>query len=245
MTFTPDFAPARVVASPNHDERKSAIDILLLHYTGMKSGEAACARLCDPIPKVSAHYLVYEDGRVDQLVPEARRAWHAGAGSWHGMTDINSRAIGVEIVNPGHDFGYRDFPDVQIEAVIELCRDILKRHPIPATRVLAHSDIAPERKQDPGEKFPWARLAAADVGRWIEPMPIGTDTGLKPGDRGAQVADLQRALARFGYAADVTHVYDTSTAEIITAFQRHFRPARVDGLADVSTRNTLARLLAK
>jgi len=129
--------------------------------------------------------------------------------------------------------------------VIELCRDILKRHPIPATRVLAHSDIAPERKQDPGEKFPWARLAAADVGRWIEPMPISTDTGLKPGDRGAQVADLQRALARFGYAADVTHVYDTSTAEIITAFQRHFRPARVDGLADVSTRNTLARLLAK
>jgi N-acetylmuramoyl-L-alanine amidase len=244
MTFTPDFAPARVVASPNHDERTSAIDILLLHYTGMKSGEAACARLCDPVVKVSSHYLVHEDGRLDQLVPEARRAWHAGVGSWHGMTDINSRAIGIEIVNPGHDFGYRDFPDLQIEAVIALCRDILKRHPIPATRVLAHSDIAPGRKQDPGEKFPWARLAAAGIGRWVEPMPIGADTGLQPGDRGAQVADLQRALARFGFAADVTHVYDPSTADIVTAFQRHFRPARVDGLADASTRNTLARLLA-
>jgi N-acetylmuramoyl-L-alanine amidase len=245
MTFTPDFAPARVVASPNHDERKGAIDILLLHYTGMKSGEAACARLCDPVVKVSSHYLVYEDGRVDQLVSESRRAWHAGAGSWQGMTDINSHAIGIEIVNPGHDFGYRDFPDLQIETVIGLCGDILARRPIPATRVLAHSDIAPARKQDPGEKFPWARLAAAGIGRWIEPMPIGNDAPLKAGDRGAQVADLQRALARFGYAADVTHVYDTSTAEIVTAFQRHFRPERVDGLADVSTRNTLARLLAK
>jgi N-acetylmuramoyl-L-alanine amidase len=245
MTFAPDFAPARVVASPNHDERKGAIDILLLHYTGMPSAEAACARLCDPVAKVSSHYLVYEDGDVDQLVPESRRAWHAGLASWHGAIDINARAIGIEIVNPGHAFGYRDFPDPQIEAVIALCRDILARHPIPAARVLAHSDIAPERKQDPGEKFPWARLAAAGIGRWIEPMPIGADTALKPGDRGAQVADLQRALARFGYAADVTHLYDTTTADIVTAFQRHFRPARVDGLADVSTRNTLARLLAK
>ncbi len=244
MTFTPDFAPARVIASPNHDERKSAVDMLLLHYTGMTSGEAARERLCDPAVKVSSHYLVYEDGSVDQLVPEARRAWHAGLGSWHDMTDINSHAIGIEIVNPGHANGYRDFPDAQIATVIALCRDILARHAIPPMRVLGHSDVAPARKEDPGEKFPWARLAVAGIGRWIEPMPIGTDAALKPGDRGAQVADLQRALARFGYAADVTHVYDATTAEIVTAFQRHFRPERVDGLADASTRNTLARMLA-
>jgi len=244
MTFTPDFRAARVVASPNHDDRQSAIDILLLHYTGMKSGEAACQRLCDPAAKVSSHYLVYEDGRVDQLVPEARRAWHAGLASWHGATDINARAIGIEIVNPGHELGYQDFPDVQIEAVIALCRDILARHDILPARVLGHSDIAPARKQDPGEKFPWARLSAAGIGRWIEPVPIGADTALKPGDRGAQVADLQRALARFGYAADITNLYDSATAEVVTAFQRHFRPERVDGLADISTRNTLARLLA-
>jgi len=244
MTFTADFSAARVVASPNHDERKSAIDILLLHYTGMTSGEAALARLCDPVVKVSSHYLVYEDGRIDQLVPETRRAWHAGLASWHGATDINSHAIGIEIVNPGHELGYPDFPAMQIEAVIALCRDILARHDILPARVLGHSDIAPGRKQDPGEKFPWARLAAAGIGRWIEPMPIGTDAALKPGDRGAQVADLQRALARFGYAADITNLYDSATAEVVTAFQRHFRPERVDGRADISTRNTLARLLA-
>jgi N-acetylmuramoyl-L-alanine amidase len=244
MTFAPDYRGARVVPSPNHNERRRAIDLLLLHYTGMQSAEAARARLRDPAAKVSSHYLVYEDGAIDQLVPEARRAWHAGLGTWKGAEDINSNSIGIEIVNPGHLFGYRDFPDVQIEAVIALCRDILARHPIPAARVLGHSDIAPERKQDPGEFFPWKRLAAAGIGRWIEPAPIGDDTGLKPGDRGPQVTDLQRALARFGYAADITNLYDTPTAEIVAAFQRHFRPARVDGVADASTRRTLARLLA-
>jgi N-acetylmuramoyl-L-alanine amidase len=244
MTFAPDYRGARVVPSPNHDERKRGIDILLLHYTGMQSAEAASVRLRDPVAKVSSHYLVYEDGAIDQLVPEARRAWHAGLGSWHGASDLNSRSIGIEIVNPGHFFGYRDFPDPQIETVVALCRDILGRHPIPAARVLGHSDIAPERKQDPGELFPWKRLSAAGIGRWIEPAPIGDDVGLKPGDRGPQVTELQRALARFGYAADITNLYDTATTEIVTAFQRHFRPARVDGVADASTRGTLARLLA-
>jgi N-acetylmuramoyl-L-alanine amidase len=243
MTFTPDFTTARVRPSPNHDERKAAIDILLLHYTGMKSAEDALARLTDTAAKVSSHYLVYEDGCIDQLVPEARRAWHAGASSWHRATDINSHAIGIEIVNPGHEFGYRDFPDAQIEAVIALCRDIVARQKIPRERVLAHSDIAPARKEDPGERFPWARLAAAGIGRWIEPVPIHAGTTLKAGDRSATVAELQRALARFGYAADVTNVYDEATEKIVTAFQRHFRPARVDGIADYSTVATLRRLL--
>jgi N-acetylmuramoyl-L-alanine amidase len=243
MTFTSDFKPANVSPSPNHDERKRAIDMLVLHYTGMKSGEDALARLTDAAAKVSSHYLVHEDGRIDQLVPEARRAWHAGLSSWQGVTDINSCSIGIEIVNPGHEFGYRDFPDAQVEAVISLCRDIIARHDIPSARVLAHSDIAPERKQDPGEKFPWARLAASGVGLWVEPSPLTEGTTLKPDDRGPLVAELQRALARFGYAADVTHLYDRTTTEIATAFQRHFRPARVDGLADRSTVATLQRLL--
>ena len=186
---------------------------------------------------------LYEDGRIDQLVPEARRAWHAGVSSWKGATDINSHAIGIEIVNPGHEFGYRDFPDAQIDAVIALCRDIVTRHDIPPERVLAHSDVAPARKEDPGERFPWARLADAGIGRWIEPAPIHAGTTLKIGDRGSTVAELQRALFRFGYAADVTNLYDQATAEIVTAFQRHFRPARVDGIADYSTVTTLRRLL--
>jgi N-acetylmuramoyl-L-alanine amidase len=243
MTFVPDFKTARVKPSPNHDERKSAIDMIVLHYTGMASGEEALERLGDAAAKVSSHYLVHEDGGIDQLVPEARRAWHAGLSSWKGVTDINSCSIGIEIVNPGHEFGYRDFPDAQIDAVIALCRDVLARRKIPSARVLAHSDIAPARKQDPGEKFPWARLAAAGVGLWIEPAPFREGTTLRPDDRGPMVAELQRALARFGYPADVTHLYDRTTTEIVTAFQRHFRPARVDGLADRSTFATLQRLL--
>jgi N-acetylmuramoyl-L-alanine amidase len=245
MTFTADFKDvARVVPSPNHDARTTPIDILLLHYTGMKSAEDALARLTDPAAKVSSHYLVYEDGRIEQLVAEARRAWHAGVASWKGETDINSRSIGIEIVNPGHEFGYRDFPGAQIEAVIALCRDIVARHAIRPERVLAHSDVAPARKQDPGERFPWARLAAAGVGFWVKPDPIVEGYTLRPDDLGEDVAELQRMLARLGYAAEVTGFYDKPTASLVTAFQRHFRPARVDGLADISTWGTLARLAA-
>ena len=243
MTFTPDHKDARVVPSPNHDARATPIDILLLHYTGMKTAEAALARLTDPAAKVSSHYVVHEDGRIDQLVPEARRAWHAGLASWKDATDVNSRSIGIEIVNPGHDFGYRDFPDAQIDAVIALGRDILARHGIAKARVLAHSDVAPARKQDPGEKFPWARLAAAGVGLWVEPTPIASGGAIDLEARGAHVAELQRMLARFGYAADITHRYDKPTREVIIAFQRHFRPARVDGVTDTSTLDTLRRLL--
>ena len=205
MTFRPTSNRRTRKPSPNHDERKSAVDMIVLHYTGMMSGDAACERLCDPAAKVSSHYLVYEDGHTDQLVAEARRAWHAGLSSWQGVTDINSCSVGIEIVNPGHEYGYRDFPAAQIDAVIALCRDIVARHKIPAARVLAHSDIAPARKQDPGEKFPWDRLAAAGIGLWVAPSPFKEGTALKLDDRGPQVAELQRALAAFGYAADITN----------------------------------------
>jgi N-acetylmuramoyl-L-alanine amidase len=243
MTFIPDFKLAQAKPSPNHDARTAPIDILLLHYTGMRSGEAACKRLRETDSKVSAHYLAYEDGRIDQLVPEARRAWHAGISSWKGETDINSRSIGIEIVNPGHEFGYRDFPEAQIEAVIALCRDIVARYRIPSERVLAHSDIAPGRKQDPGERFPWDRLAASGIGLWIAPTPISEGDALVPTQRGEDITMLQTMLAKFGYAAELTGLYDEATRDIVTAFQRHFRPARVDGVADRSTIETLRRLL--
>jgi N-acetylmuramoyl-L-alanine amidase len=238
----PDVKDARALPSPNHNDRKHAIDMIVLHYTA-QTGADALARLCDPIAKVSSHYLVYEDGRIDQLVPEARRAWHAGVSMWEGEHDINSRSIGIEIVNPGHDGGYPDFPEAQIDAVIALCRDIIARRNIRADRVVAHSDIAPARKQDPGEKFPWARLAAAGVGLWVEPAPVTEARVLKIGAQGDEVADLQRLFARYGYGIEASGHYDAATAEVVTAFQRHFRPARVDGVADVSTRETLRRLL--
>ena len=230
--------------SPNHDARAARIDMIVLHYTGMTDADAALARLCDPAAKVSSHYLVYEDGAVTQLVPEAQRAWHAGVSSWNGVTDINSCSIGIEIDNPGHEFGYPDFPKGQIDAVIALCRDIIARHAIPAARVLAHSDVAPGRKNDPGEKFSWSKLAATGVGLWVEPSRIVPGPELDPGDRGEVISHLQSMLKEFGYGLDVTGTFDTATADVVTAFQRHFRPARVDGIADHSTTETLRRLLA-
>lgn len=232
--------------SPNHDERKAdAVDFLILHYTGMTSGPEALARLCDPDAKVSAHYLVEEDGRVFQLVDEKRRAWHAGVSAWDGMGDLNSRSVGVEIVNPGHEFGYRAFPDAQIMAVEALCLAILSRHPIPAAHVLGHSDIAPDRKRDPGERFPWRRLAAAGIGLWpadVEtPSPWPT---LGPGGKGASVVALRERLARFGYPLAGGEAYDRALRDVVTAFQRHWRPARVDGIADQDTLATLKSLLA-
>src|SRR3954467_5121679 len=153
--------------SPNHDDRGgAAIDMLVLHYTGMQTAEPALARLCDPAAKVSAHYTIDEDGTVYAHVPEDRRAWHAGVSHWAGISNVNARSIGIELVNPGHEYGYREFPEAQIAALIELCGGILQRHPIPAARVLGHSDVAPARKEDPGELFPWQRLAKAGIGVW-------------------------------------------------------------------------------
>jgi N-acetylmuramoyl-L-alanine amidase len=232
--------------SPNHNERDPAkpVDILLLHYTGMASGEAAVGWLCNPASKVSSHYVVFEDGRTVQLVDEARRAWHAGKSSWAGETDINTRSVGIEIVNPGHEFGYRPFPDVQIEAVIALCRGIISRHPIPPERVLAHSDVAPLRKEDPGELFPWQQLFEAGVGHWVPPVPVAPGPFLHAGDHGLGVGALKQRFRRYGYGIGEDSQFDAGTEAVVTAFQRHFRPARVDGVADVSTVATLDRLAA-
>jgi N-acetylmuramoyl-L-alanine amidase len=245
----PEFPPdsslvERVVPSPNHDERKGGEpDIILLHYTGMQTADEALKRLCDTEARVSSHYFVFENGSIVQLVPEARRAFHAGVSSWEGQTDINSRSIGIEIVNPGHDFGYPEFPRRQIAAVIALCRSIVTRRNIRRDRILAHSDVAPSRKQDPGEKFPWKLLAESGVGLWVEPAPITDWLSLVPGDTGDTVKDLQKALVEFGYGVAVTGTYDDATKQVVTAFQRRFRPAQIDGMADTSTRETLRKLL--
>jgi N-acetylmuramoyl-L-alanine amidase len=225
--------------SPNHDARPDgqAVDILLLHYTGMRSAAEALDRLVDPAAKVSAHYLVEEDGTVWRLVPEARRAWHAGVGSWAGAADINARSIGIELVNPGHEFGYCPFPEAQMAALETLARGILARHPIPPRRVLGHSDVAPARKEDPGELFDWARLARAGIGLWPENPEIRD--GPAP-----DLARLQADLARYGYGAPQTGALDEATRAVVAAFQRHFRPVRVDGVPDAGTAARLAALLA-
>ena len=242
--------------SPNFDARTHAIDLVVLHYTGMQDGETALARLTDsaptagkypgpwqdataapdaPLARVSAHYVVGEDGAVYRIVPEESRAWHAGASSWQGKGDVNSRAIGIEIVNGGHDFGLPDYPAAQIEAVIALLREILARHQLKPVQVVAHSDIAPERKQDPGEKFPWKRLADAGVAVWPEPT-------VTPASGEPSVAALQTYLASLGYAVKQTGVMDAPTKAALTAFQRRFRPTLIDGAPDVETRTLLAAL---
>jgi N-acetylmuramoyl-L-alanine amidase len=239
------FIVTDVLPSPNQDDRKLPVDMILLHYTGMQSGGAALERLCASESKVSSHYVVFENGRIVQCVQENKRAWHAGVSFWAGETDINSCSIGIEIVNPGHEFGYRDFPLRQVAAVISICRSIVtRRGPIIADRVLAHSDVAPARKQDPGEKFPWPLLFESGIGHWVRPAPLDLDgEPLKPGDHGEPVHSLQRSLAGYGYGIEVTDRYDEATREVVTAFQRHFRPARVDGIADESTLLTLRALL--
>lgn len=232
------------VASPNHEPRPGgSVDIIILHYTGMATGSAARDLLCNPASKVSSHYFVDEDGTVTQLVAEARRAYHAGVSSWQDTTDINSRSIGIEIVNGGHDFGYPDFPPRQIDAVIRLCQDIQTRWPIPQANVLAHSDVAPSRKRDPGEKFPWATLHRAGVGHWIEPEPVSDGVSFRIDDTGHGVGKLQASLRSYGYGIGVTKIFDEATRDVVIAFQRHFRPQRVDGVADASTVKTLERLL--
>ena len=244
-SFQPDSALVyRVLVSPNHDARGRSIDMIVLHYTGMRSTDAALQRLCDPAARVSSHYVVLEDGEICQLVPEAERAWHAGVSSWEGETDINARSIGIEIANPGHDLGYPDFPDAQIAAVIALCRDLMLRRGIAAARVLAHSDVAPARKPDPGEKFPWRRLAEAGNGNRVEPTEKNPSPEHDPGDPKEIVSRLQSEFREFGYDLAATGTYDQATKEVVIAFQRHFRPARVDGIVDYSTYETLKRLLS-
>jgi len=198
--------------SPNHDERPpgTPVDMLVLHYTGMTSAGAAIDRLCDPAARVSSHYVVEEDGLVWALVPERHRAWHAGVSFWRGHRDLNDRSVGIEIVNPGHEGGYRPFPALQMAAVCDLCLEVLARHPIPARNVVGHSDIAPDRKQDPGELFDWEGLARNDVGLWPDPTedPAPSD-----------------ALARIGYDP----AFDPAVA--LRAFERHWGMARLAAVA--------------
>ena len=228
--------------SPNADARLAPPDMIILHYTGMQTGEEALARLRDPGAQVSAHYMIEEDGRVFALVPEARRAWHAGVSVWKGAHNLNGVSIGIELVNPGHDWGYRAFPEVQIATLIELVGDIRSRWSIDDGRIVAHSDIAPDRKKDPGELFPWKRLAEAGHGLWAEPPPA-PGAALAPGEESTGVFALQAGLTRLGYDSAPSGVYDEATGAIVTAFQRHWRPQKVDGLADGETRARLMALL--
>ena len=243
--FAADHKGADVRVSPNFGPRRDDLkpDCVILHYTGMESGDAAEAWLCNPESEVSSHYLVHEDGRIVQMVRESDRAWHAGKGSWRGRTDVNSFSIGIEIVNAGPLENFPDFPDVQIDAVAALTRDICARHAMAPERVLAHSDVAPGRKSDPGERFPWQRLASFGIGHFIEPSPIRGGRFLAMGDSGEPVEALQSMLALYGYGLEISGLFDDSTHSAVEAFQRHFRPVRVDGVADQSTVETLHRLL--
>lgn len=244
-SFTADYSRALVQPSPNFGERKEGRDpdMILLHYTGMPDDDQAVSWLCNPEGQVSCHYFIHRDGSVLQLVPERLRAWHAGKSVWGGEEDINSRSIGIEIANAGHPAGLPDFTEAQVEAVIDLCKDCATRWYIPAERVLGHSDVAPVRKADPGENFPWARLAAAGVGHWVEPTPITGGRFFQRGDGGQPVEALQSMLAFYGYGIEITGDYCARTEGVVEAFQRHFRPERVDGIADMSTIDTLHRLL--
>ncbi len=219
--------------SPNHGPRApdARAELLILHYTGMPTAAHALDRLCDPAAQVSAHYTVDEDGTVYAHVPEDRRAWHAGLSHWRGLGDVNSRSIGVEIVNPGHEFGYRPFPAAQMAAVTALCQEIIDRHAIAAADVLGHSDVAPARKEDPGELFDWPGLAAQGIGLWPDP----TDADVQPGDETLSTDAVAALLARYGYNA--------AEPRALLSFQRHFHPAVLTGRPDAETIRRLRALL--
>ena len=264
MKVKADSPLARVFPSPNHGERNDGLtpEMVILHYTGMPSAKSALKWLCTPESSVSCHYFVYETGKTLQLVPESRRAWHAGAGSWRGRQDINSRSIGIEIATLGHEGARVDpddprkplrpeaeagplppFPERQVTAVIALVKDICARWSIPPENVLAHSDIAPARKRDPGEAFPWERLAAEGLGLWVQPVPVRSGHFYQQGDGGAPIVALQQMFSMLGFETPQTGVFDEATTAVVRAFQRHWRPERVDGVADFSTITTLRDVL--
>ncbi|MFM8745296.1 MAG: N-acetylmuramoyl-L-alanine amidase [Aestuariivirga sp.] len=232
--------PMRRRAAVNFEPRRHgrAVDMIVLHYTGMDSAAAACDLLCGADGKVSCHYLVDEDGTITAMVGEEFRAWHAGASFWKGETDTNSRSIGIELHNPGHGPFYRDFPRPQMEAVAGLCLDIMSRHAIPPRHVLAHSDVAPGRKIDPGERFHWRFLHAQGIGHWTPPAepdaaPLST----------AGLLEFQRLLSAYGYDIAITGLVDERTRKATDAFTRHFRPALVTGVPDISALRTARRLV--
>lgn len=218
----------RELPSPNWDERALPVTMVVLHYTEMER-EAALKRLTDPEAKVSAHYFIGEDGEVIRLVPEEKRAWHAGASYWRGHRDVNSASIGIELDNPGHALGYREFTEAQIDALLPLLHSIVRRHDIPRANVVGHSDVAPARKIDPGELFPWERLAEC---RLCLPRP----KKLELGDPFDNDGTFYLALERFGY--DITE-----GRKAVEAFQRRWRPERIDGIIDGEVRAILFQLL--
>ena len=224
--------------SPNHGERKLPISMVVIHYTGMETGAAALDRLCDPVAEVSAHYLVEEDGRFFQLVEEEHRAWHAGVGYWRGVTDVNSASIGIELVNPGEEFGYRPFPQAQIDTLMALLADITARHGISSHNLVGHADIAPGRKVDPGEYFPWPLLAEAGLALPTPPVASPSE------------GDFFEACSAIGYAhpsdlkrgAGILHG-STAEADIVKAFRMRFTPQDVHGSATAELTG-LAELIA-
>ena len=234
--------------SPNFDARKTEIKYLVLHYTGMENGDVALERLCDPDAKVSAHYLIHEDGRMCQLVDEDNRAWHAGVAEWAGESDINSASIGIEIVNGGHNVPLADdtlppYPDRQINSVIALSKAIMGRHNILAKNVLGHSDVAPDRKIDPGEHFPWAGLAAAGIGCWPDYPNKDQRILFEAGSRDRGVSIAQSGLAHIGYSARITGIMDEATIDITKALQRRYRPEKIDGVIDMETMDIIKSLV--
>ncbi len=245
--FAPDSVHAddvRVAVNVEPRRADRAPDLLLMHYTGFLTAAQAIDWLAISESRVSCHYVIDVDGRITQMVPESLRAWHAGESIWRGERDINSCSIGIEIQNPGHERGYNDFPQAQMAAVIALSQDIIARHSIPAERVLAHSDIAPHRKNDPGEKFDWRLLAQHGVGLWVPPAPLQGDANQHPPPTPRDIRHAQALLSEYGYGLNITGEHDPRTRFVAAAFQRHFRPARVDGIIDVSTAQTIERLVA-
>lgn len=228
--------------SPNCNARKRPVSMLVLHYTGMENGTVALDRMRDPAAEVSAHYMIEDDGRIFRLVADTDRAWHAGVAEWNGITDVNSASIGIEIVNGGHDFGLPDFPDVQINALIPLVKQILSAHDIALQNIVGHSDIAPDRKEDPGERFPWAGLAAAGIGIWPGEGNGDRRVLFETGDRDRGVTLLQRGLAGLGYGIALDGVMTDRTVSVVRAFQRRFRSDHVDGVVDMETLDLVGRL---
>jgi N-acetylmuramoyl-L-alanine amidase len=235
--------------SPNFDARPegTVIDTLVLHYTGMRSAEEALTRLCLPEAKVSAHYIIDEEGAVYQLVEDKYRAWHAGVSSWRGREGLNANSIGIELVNPGHEHGYRPFPAAQMQSVLALCARLCAYHPIEARNIIAHSDIAPARKEDPGELFDWSLLAAHNIGLWhgiIIPKILPEQT-LKIGDSGEQVVQMQSQLARYGYDTPQHGIFDRETAFVVIAFKRHFYPRNLEASWDELAERIIISLLSQ
>jgi N-acetylmuramoyl-L-alanine amidase len=248
VRFAPDTPLASAVYPANNREpRRGAAkpSLLILHYTGMASAAKAIDWLARSESGVSCHYVIDERGRITQLVPEDLRAWHAGVSYWRGETDINSHSVGIEIHNPGHQHGYPNFPAAQMKSVIALTKDVAFRNNIHSENILAHSDVAPGRKIDPGEKFNWAMLAREGVGHWVRPLAVkADDAGFGPGEENAQIRSAQERLAGYGYNVKITGRLDEQTEMVLRSFQLHFRPRRVDGRLDRSTEATLERLIA-